>query len=95
MNDNKSLIARFELIQSDMEEIPEEDVPGSAVIKEPEDIKESEEIIPDETGVPKGAATLPKTGGIPMEALMGLGAALMAGGFFLRKKGKKEDSDNQ
>ncbi|WP_432766930.1 LPXTG cell wall anchor domain-containing protein [Thermoclostridium caenicola] len=40
--------------------------------------------------VPYAGATLPQTGGIPVEFLIGTGVTLISAGFSLRKKDKKE-----
>jgi len=88
MNSNKSLIARFELIPDEgpeEEEFTDEETPQSGDVTE----EEEEQVVLDQE-VPYDGPTLPQTGGVPMELVIGAGFAFITAGISLRKKGKKE-----
>ncbi len=86
MTSNKSLIARFELIPVDVdEEITDDATPESGDTTD----KDTDEVVLDQE-VPYGGPSLPQTGGIPMELVVGAGFALITAGFSLKKKEEKK-----
>ena len=89
MNGSKNIIARFEEIPAEEEELVDDDIPESGEIAE-----EEEEIISDDD-LPQSGEVLPQTGGMPIEILYGLGFALMGGGISLSRRGSKKAGDNK
>ncbi len=92
MTGNKSVIARFEAISPEVvvedEEVPlgsDTTIPQGGDTTTPQGDEADEEVLLDEA-VPKGDAELPKTGGLPLELMLGAGFALTSGGLFLRRK---------